>query len=54
MSAQNLTLLTDLYELTMMQGYFETQENQTVIFDVFFRENPNKGHRLYQESEFFI
>lgn len=24
MSAQNLTLLTDLYELTMMQGYFET------------------------------
>ena len=26
MSAQNLTLLTDLYELTMMQGYFETQE----------------------------
>ena len=43
MSAQNLTLLTDLYELTMMQGYFETQENQTVVFDVFFRDNPNKG-----------
>lgn len=43
MSAQNLTLLTDLYELTMMQGYFETQENETVVFDVFFRENPNKG-----------
>ena len=43
MSAHNLTLLTDLYELTMMQGYFETQENETVIFDVFFRDNPNKG-----------
>ena len=43
MSAHNLTLLTDLYELTMMQGYFETQENETVIFDVFFRENPNKS-----------
>lgn len=43
MSAQNLTLLTDLYELTMMQGYFETQENETVVFDVFFRENPNKN-----------
>ena len=43
MSAQNLTLLTDLYELTMMQGYFETQENETVVFDVFFRDNPNKG-----------
>ena len=43
MRAQNLTLLTDLYELTMMQGYFETQENETVIFDMFFRENPNKS-----------
>ncbi len=43
MRTQNLTLLTDLYELTMMQGYYETQENETVIFDVFFRENPNKG-----------
>ena len=43
MSDQNLTLLTDLYELTMMQGYFETQENDTVVFDVFFRNNPNKG-----------
>ena len=43
MGKQNLTLMTDLYELTMMQGYFETQENQTVVFDVFFRDNPNKG-----------
>ena len=43
MSTPNLTLLTDLYELTMMQGYFETQENETVIFDVFFRANPNKS-----------
>ena len=30
-TAQNLTLLTDLYELTMMQGYFESQANETVI-----------------------
>lgn len=43
MSAQNLTLLTDLYELTMMQGYFDTQENETVVFDVFFRDNPSHG-----------
>ncbi len=43
MRMHNLTLLTDLYELTMMQGYFETQENETVVFDMFFRENPNKG-----------
>lgn len=43
MSTPNLTLLTDLYELTMMQGYFETQENETVVFDVFFRANPNQS-----------
>ncbi|MEG2784095.1 MAG: nicotinate phosphoribosyltransferase [Lachnospiraceae bacterium] len=40
MNTQNLTLLTDFYELTMMQGYFDHQENETVIFDVFFRANP--------------
>ena len=43
MRASNLTLLTDLYELTMMQGYFKNPSNQTVIFDVFYRENPCKG-----------
>ena len=37
---RNLTLLTDLYELTMMQGYFEKQDNAVVVFDVFFRSNP--------------
>ena len=40
MNSRNLTLLTDLYELTMMQGYFERQENDIVVFDVFFRSNP--------------
>ncbi len=40
MSTLNLTLLTDLYELTMMQGYFESGSNETVIFDVFYRQNP--------------
>ena len=39
-TSSNLTLLTDLYELTMMQGYFEKQENEMVVFDVFFRNNP--------------
>ena len=38
---RNLTLLTDLYELTMMQGYFENEDvNQTVISDMFYRSNP--------------
>ncbi len=41
MDRQNLTLLTDLYELTMMQGYFRNENaNQTVIFDMFYRTNP--------------
>ena len=40
MSTMNLTLLTDLYELTMMQGYFESKKNETVIFDAFYRTNP--------------
>ncbi len=41
MDRQNLTLLTDLYELTMMQGYFRNETaNETVIFDLFYRSNP--------------
>ena len=40
MSTMNLTLLTDLYELTMMQGYFESKKSETVIFDAFYRTNP--------------
>ena len=44
MDRQNLTLLTDLYELTMMQGYFKHKDqNKTVVFDAFFRNNPFGG-----------
>ncbi len=44
MDRQNLTLLTDLYELTMMQGYFKHKDrNETVIFDAFYRSNPCGG-----------
>ena len=41
--SRNLTLLTDLYELTMMQGYFERSDSETVVFDMFFRSNPNQN-----------
>ena len=42
MEQKNLTLLTDLYELTMMQGYFkEKNANETVVFDMFYRNNPH-------------
>ena len=40
MNTSHLTLLTDLYELTMMQGYFKNNTHEKVIFDVFFRSNP--------------
>lgn len=43
MSTLNLTLLTDLYELTMMQGYFKTQNREVVVFDAFYRTNPCDG-----------
>lgn len=44
MDRQNLTLMTDLYELTMMQGYFRHKDrNETVIFDAFYRSNPCGG-----------
>lgn len=40
MSTLNLTLMTDFYQLTMMQGYFESQSTETVVFDAFYRKNP--------------
>lgn len=40
MNERNQTLLTDLYELTMMQGYYKENMNRTVIFDAFYRTNP--------------
>ena len=41
---RNLTLLTDLYELTMAQGYWETGKLQTeACFYAFYRENPFEG-----------
>jgi nicotinate phosphoribosyltransferase len=37
-------LYTDLYELTMAQGYFLTgRKNETAVFDYFFRKNPFEG-----------
>ena len=48
MLERNLTLLTDLYELTMMQGYFkEKDHDKVVVFDVFYRANPcNNGYAI--------
>jgi len=38
---RNFTLLTDLYQLTMMQGYFKENRTENVIFDMFYRSNPS-------------
>ena len=43
MSTMKLTLLTDFYELTMMQGYFKNGMNGRVVFDAFYRKNPDDG-----------
>ena len=43
MRATNLTLMTDLYELTMMQGYFKNPSEQVCVFDAFYRTNPYDG-----------
>ena len=41
---ENKTLMTDLYELTMAQTYFDmNQQNEKAYFDVFFRKNPFEG-----------
>ncbi len=41
--ADNLTLLTDFYELTMMNGYVESDmADQIGYFDYFFRKLPDK------------
>lgn len=38
----DLTMLTDFYELTMMQGYLDQKkEKEIVVFDLFYRSNPN-------------
>ena len=41
---RNLTLLTDLYQLTMLNGYYEKNMHEDiVVFDMFFRKNACNG-----------
>ena len=42
---RNLTLLTDFYQLTMMNGYLKSGvAEETAVFDLFFRQ---KGQLTY-------
>lgn len=41
---ENLTMLTDFYELTMANGFFCTDNGERIVyFDMFFRTVPDKG-----------
>ena len=53
---RNLTLLTDLYQLTMLNGYFEKNIHEDmVIFDMFFRKNAcNGGYTIVCGIEQFV
>ncbi|MGL4912032.1 MAG: nicotinate phosphoribosyltransferase [Romboutsia sp.] len=53
---RNLTLLTDLYQLTMLNGYFEKNVHEDiVVFDMFFRKNACKsGYTIVCGIEQFV
>ena len=49
---QKSALITDFYELTMMQGYFLEKHNPQVVFDMFYRTNPfNGGYTIFTGLE---
>lgn len=44
MDERNYTLMCDFYELTMVNGYFQTElKDQICYFDVFYRTIPDQG-----------
>ena len=48
-------LVTDFYELTMMQGFFLEHHNPRVVFDMFYRNNPfNGGYTIFTGLEDLI
>ncbi len=40
---RNISMMMDLYEMTMANGYFKEETDETVTFDVFFRRIPDDG-----------
>jgi nicotinate phosphoribosyltransferase len=48
MKYHNLSLLTDFYELTMMQGYFFKFPDEEGVFEMFYRYQPfNGGYSIF-------
>ena len=41
---RNISMMMDLYEMTMADCYFAEKDEETqVVFDVFYRKNPDQG-----------
>ena len=48
----NMSLLTDLYELTMCASYFEDKRNEAATFDLFIRKlPPNRSYFIFAGLE---
>ena len=45
-TAEESVLLTDLYQLTMLQAYFDKGMNDTAVFEFFVRKLPDNRHFL--------
>ena len=45
-NSQSSALLTDLYQLTMLQGYFDQGMDETAVFEFFVRKLPAKRNFL--------
>ena len=49
---KNLSMLTDFYELTMSNGYFQNRmKDKIAVFDMFFRRIPDEGGFAIPMSE---
>ena len=52
-SERNISMVMDMYELTMSNGYFNQKNQETMVaFDVFYRKNPdNAGFAIFAGLE---
>ena len=51
-SERNLTMMTDLYQLTMMYGYYRCgMDKNNAIFDLFFRQRDNSAYAIMAGTE---
>ncbi len=54
-SARNLTMMTDLYQLTMMYGYYRFgMTKNEAVFDLFFRQRDNSAYAIMAGTESVI